>query len=278
MKHLSLVLKAGALILLAGATVATAQTPTVVDGGVLNGASFAKGQPVSPGGLVSIFGTGLVSKLATADTIPLSSSLGGVTVTFADLPPAPLLAVIPGIPGQSDDQINVQIPWEIGSGTGVVNVMVTTPNGTSAPVAVNFAPSMPGIFTSAAGGQLYAIAVNSSDSSLAWPQGLAPSGSHPAQAGDVLIIYATGLGAVDHQPADGGISGPSVLANTIATPTVLFGGVPGDVLFSGLAPQFVGVNQLNVQVPTGVTPASTVPLQIKVNGVSSTNQVVVAIQ
>jgi uncharacterized protein (TIGR03437 family) len=276
MKHLSLVLKAGSLVLLAGATIASAQTPTVVDGGVLNGASFAKGQPVSPGGLVSIFGTGLVSKLATADTIPLSSSLGGVTVTFADLPPAPLLAVIPGVPGQSDDQINVQLPWEIGSGTGVVNVMVTNPNGTSAPVAVNFAPSMPGIFTAGAGGQLYAIAVNSSDSSLAWPQGLASTGSHPAKAGDVLIIYATGLGAVDHQPADGGI--PSVLANTIATPSVLFGGVPGDVQFSGLAPQFVGVNQLNVQVPAGVTPSSAVPLQIKVNGFTSTNQAVVAIQ
>jgi len=264
------------LAVFAGAAICWAQPPTVVSDGVVNAASFAKGQPVSPGGLVSIFGTGLVSKLATADTVPLSNSLGGVTVTFSDLPPAPLLAVIPGVLGQSDDQINAQLPWEIGSGTGVVNVMVTTPNGTSAPVAVNFAPSMPGIFASAAGGQLYAIAVNSSDSSLAWPQGLAASGSHPAKAGDVLIIYATGMGMVDHQPADGGI--PSVLSKTIATPTVLFGGVAGSVEFSGLAPQFVGVNQLNVQVPTGVTPGSAVPLQIKVNGVTSTNQVVVAMQ
>jgi uncharacterized protein (TIGR03437 family) len=259
-----------------GATACLAQTPTVVSGGVINGASFAKGQAVSPGSLVSIFGTGLVSKLATADTIPLSNSLGGVTVTFADLPAAPILAVVPGVPGTSDDQINAQLPWEIGSGTGVVNVMVTTPNGTSAPVAVSFAPSMPGIFSSAAGGQLYAIAVNNSDSSLVWPQGLAASGSHPAKAGDVLIIYATGLGKVDHQPADGGV--PSVLSKTLVTPSVLFGGVEGVVQFSGLAPQFVGVNQLNVQVPTGVAPGSAVPLQIKVNGVTSTNQVVVALQ
>ena len=260
---------------LVGMSVCSAQTPTVVEGGVLNGASFAKGQPVSPGGLVSIFGTGLVSKLATADTIPLSTNLGGVTVTFADLPAAPLLAVIPGVPGQSDDQINVQLPWEIGTGTGVANVVVTTANGKSAPIAVNYAPSMPGIFSSAVGGQSYAIAVNSSDSSLAWPSGLAAN-AHPAAAGNVLIIYATGLGAVNHQPLDGGI--PSVLSSTLATPTVLFGGVPGEVLFSGLAPQFVGVNQLNVQVPAGVTPGSTVTLQIEVNGVTSTNQVMVAIQ
>jgi uncharacterized protein (TIGR03437 family) len=271
-------MKSSLLLLAAfvGAVICSAQTPTVLDGGVLNGASFAKGQPVSPGGLVSIFGTGLVSNLATADTIPLSNKLGGVTVTFADLPAAPLLAVVPGVPGQSADQINAQMPWEIGTGTGVVNVTVTNANGTSLPVSVNFAPSMPGIFSSAAGGQLYAIAVNNSDSSLVWPQGLVAGGSHPAKAGDVLIIYATGLGMVDHQPLDGGI--PSVLANTIAKPSVLIGGVEADVAFSGLAPQFVGVNQLNVQVPTGVTPGSAVPLQIKVNGFTTTDQVVVAIQ
>src|SRR3984957_10403946 len=158
----SLLLMAASL----GMAVCSAQTPTVISGGVVNGASFAKGQPVSPGGLVSIFGTGLVSKLAVADTIPLSSSLGGVTVTFADLPAAPLLAVIPGVPGKSDDQINAQLPWEVGSGTGVVNVMVTNGQGTSTSIPVNFAPSMPGIFTASAGGQLYAIAVNNSDSTL----------------------------------------------------------------------------------------------------------------
>jgi uncharacterized protein (TIGR03437 family) len=265
--------------LLAGAVICSAQTnpmsPTVLDGGVVNGASFAKGQAVSPGGLVSIFGTGLVSKLASADTIPLSNSLGGVTVTFADLPPAPLLAVIPGGPG-GDDQINAQIPWEIGTGTGIVNVMVTTPNGTSAPVAVSFAPSMPGIFMSVQGGKSYASAVNLTDNTFVWPTGLAP-GSHPATAGDIVVIYASGLGAVDHQPIDGGI--PSQLARTIVTPTVLFGGVPStDVVFSGLSPQFVGVNQINVQVPAGVTPGSAVPLQIRVNGFTSTNQTVIAIQ
>ncbi len=250
--------------------------PQIAQGGVLNGASFAKGQPVSPGSLVSIFGTGLVSQLATADTIPLSTSLKGVTVKFADLPDAPLLAVIPGVPGQSADQINAQLPWEIGTGTGTVNVTVTTPNGTSLPIAVNFAPSMPGIFTASAGGQLYAIAVNNSDSTLVWPQGLASTGSHPAKAGDILIVYATGLGAVDHTPADGGT--PATLAHTVVNPTVMIGGVQAEVQFSGLAPQFVGVNQLNVKIPSGVKSGTAVPLQIEVNGVTSTDQAVIAIQ
>jgi uncharacterized protein (TIGR03437 family) len=58
----------------------------------------------------------------------------------------------------------------------------------------------------------------------------------------------------------------------------LFGGVAGTVLFSGLTPQFVGVNQLNVQVPAGVTAGSAVPIQIQVNGFTSTDQAVIAIQ
>jgi uncharacterized protein (TIGR03437 family) len=268
MKHLFL------LSMLVGAAVCSAQTPVVLDGGVVNGASFAPGQPVSPGALVSIFGKGLVSKLASSDTIPLSSSLSGVTVTFADLPPAPLLNVIPGAPG-ADDQINAQVPWNIGSGSGVVNVMVTNANGTSMPVAVKFAPSMPGIFVADLGGQMNAAATILSDGAFPWRLGLVP-GSHPAKAGDILVIYATGLGAVDHQPVEGGI--PSQTTRTIATPTVLIGGISGKVDFSGLSPQFVGVNQLNVEVPTGVKPGNAVPLQIEVNGVTSTNTVVIAIQ
>jgi uncharacterized protein (TIGR03437 family) len=262
------------LAVLIGTVGGSAQTPVVLDGGVVNGASFGKGQPVSPGMLVSIFGTGLVSKLASSDTIPLSNTLSGVSVTFADLPPAALLNVIPGTHG-GEDQINAQVPWDIGSGTGVVNVMVTTPHGTSAPIAINFAPSMPGVFVADLGGQMNVVASIFSDGALPWPQGLV-KGSHPATAGDILVVYATGLGAVDHPPVEGGI--PSQTARTIATPTVLIGGVPGKVDFSGLSPQFVGVNQLNVEVPTGVTPGNAVPLQITVNGFTSTNTAVVAIQ
>ena len=262
------------LAVLAGAVCGSAQTPVVLEGGVVNGASFGKGQPVSPGSLVSIFGSGLVSKLASSDTIPLSTDLSGVTVTFADLPPAPLLGIIPAPPG-GDDQINVQVPWNIGSGTGVVNVMVTTPNGTSAPVAVKFAPSMPGVFVADVGGQMNVVASILSDGAFPWPLGLV-KGSHPAKAGDILVIYATGLGAVDHTPVEGGI--PSQTASTIETPFVLIGGVPGKVFFSGLSPQFVGVNQLNVEVPTGVKQGNAVPLQIRVNGFTSTSTAVVAIQ
>jgi hypothetical protein len=62
---------------------AFAQTPAVSSGGVVNAASFAQGQAVVPGSLVSIFGTNLAAGLAQADSIPLSNSLNGASVGSA---------------------------------------------------------------------------------------------------------------------------------------------------------------------------------------------------
>ena len=72
------------ILLMACVGAGLAQVPTVADGGVLNGASFAKGQAVTPGSLISIFGSNLASHIAQADTIPLSNTLGGVSVQFVN--------------------------------------------------------------------------------------------------------------------------------------------------------------------------------------------------
>src|SRR5689334_3639442 len=83
--------------------------PSVFDGGVLNGASFAKGQVVAPGSLVSIFGTGLASAVLSGDTVPLASSIGGTSVTING-ETAPLYFV-------SGGQVNAQLPWDLNPGT-----------------------------------------------------------------------------------------------------------------------------------------------------------------
>jgi uncharacterized protein (TIGR03437 family) len=58
---------------------------------------------------------------------------------------------------------------------------------------------------------------------------------------------------------------------------VLIGGVEGQVAFSGLSPEFVGVNQLNVQVPAGVAPGDAVPLVIDIGGRLSRADVTIAV-
>ena len=157
---------------------AFAQTPNLVANGIVNGASFDGTQGVSQGSLVSLFGTSLASRLALADSLPLSTSMGDVTVTFNGLR-APLLAVIPGA-GGGQDQINGQVPWNVlpaGADGGTASVVVTRGGVSSPPQNVQITRSAPGIF-SVQFGVGYAIAINP-DSTLAAPVGSIPG---PADA------------------------------------------------------------------------------------------------
>jgi len=63
----------------------------------------------------------------------------------------------------------------------------------------------------------------------------------------------------------------------MATPTVTIGGLSATPTFSGLAPGFVGLYQINVAVPDGVTPGSAVSLTVTIGGVTS-NSVTLAVQ
>jgi uncharacterized protein (TIGR03437 family) len=272
MKTRSAILSFPTLIVM-GVALCQAQTPTITAGGILNGASFASGQPLAPGSLVSIFGTNLANSIASADTVPLSNTLGGVLVQFengATKLRAPMLFVQNG----SNSQINVQVPWGIlpGGATATVKVVVSN-NGKIATGSAQVGPFSPGVF--AANG--LAVAVNFSDGTLAWPAGSVPGlTTHPAKAGEAMVIYATGLGAVDHPPADGHNTG-STLATALTKPQVLIGGVAADVIFAGLSPQFVGVNQLNITVPNAA-PGNKVPLQISVGGITSPDTTTIAIE
>jgi uncharacterized protein (TIGR03437 family) len=59
--------------------------------------------------------------------------------------------------------------------------------------------------------------------------------------------------------------------------TVTIGDQPAQVFFSGLAPEFAGLYQVNVIVPSGIAPGANVPVILTVAGVSSP-PVTVAIQ
>jgi uncharacterized protein (TIGR03437 family) len=257
-----------ALLVLGSA--AFAQTPSIANGGILNAASFDRTQPVSPGSLISIFGSSLAAATANADSIPLSTVLGNVKVTVNGTD-APMLGVFPG----QTDQVNAQLPW--GTAAGTATVVVTRGGVASPPQTFQVAPAVPGIFSTQFGmGQ--AIAINP-DGSLAAPAGSIPGlATRPAKVGDpFLIILATGLGAVSPSVQDGHSAVDGVRTNTV-TPVVLVGGVPVTVLFSGLSQDFVGVNQINVQLPAGTPTGSAVPIQIQMGGLTSTNQVTIAVQ
>ncbi len=260
------------------------QTPVVFDSGVVNAASFAPGQAVTPGSVVAIFGTDFASQLSQASSVPLSTSLNDVSVTFNGIP-APLFAVIPQGPS-NPAQINAQLPWDVlpqGQQQGTVQVVVIRNSVSSAPKNVPVAPFGPGIFAIGLNsGQLVGIAIIATgpDYPLAGPLNGIPGGypMRPARVGEVLQILATGLGPLDLPPPPNGDDSHDALRRNTTLPTVLFGGVPAQPDFSGMAPTLVGVNQINVVVPANAPKGSAVPLQIQTGGITSSVQVTIAVE
>jgi uncharacterized protein (TIGR03437 family) len=256
------------------AGLASAQTPVITPGGTVSAASFAPGQPVAPGSLVAIFGNQFAGSLASADTVPLSTTLSNTSVSFNGIA-APLNFVAPG-------QINAQVPYEVlpAGMNGAVNVVVTRNGVASAPDPVNITQFAPGVF--AANGHAIAIIATDPNDTARFAKLAAPAGSIPglttvpARPGDALIIYATGLGAVT--PAvQSGHDSLDQLRKTNSTPTVLIGNVPATVFFSGLTPNFPGIYQLNVTVAAGTPVGDAQPLVIQIGGVTSPATATVAI-
>jgi uncharacterized protein (TIGR03437 family) len=270
------------VFILFAAALASAQSnnPVIAPGGITNGASF-QAIPLTPGSLFSIFGSGLASQMASASSVPFSRSLGGVTVHFvngSNTIDAPISYVQPG--SGTSSQINAQVPWGlVPPGTSAtVNVTVSNNGALSATTAVNIAPFSPGIFGFATASGTLAIAYTYQDGMFAWPantvQGLT---THPAVPGSLVIAYATGLGAVDQPIADGAAPG-AVLTSVTTPPVVTIGGVTAPVLFAGLQPQFPGVYQLNITIPTNAPAGNAVPIQIQVGGVTSPPTFTIAVQ
>jgi uncharacterized protein (TIGR03437 family) len=260
------------VVALSFAWLANAQAPVISPGGVGNAASYASGG-IAPGSIVSIFGTNLASETASASSVPLPMALGNViSVTFSGVP-APLYFVSPG-------QINAQVPWNVlpaGIAGGPVGVQVTTGNGSSLPESVQVVQALPGIFTESANGIGQAIATDNADGAIVAPAGsTAGAGTHPIQIGSYLIVWCTGLGAVDAAVANGANTGGTIV-NTLLKPTVLIGGVQATSVYSVLSPQYAGEYQVAVQVAPGTPTGNAVPLQIQMNGTTTFGNVTIAV-
>jgi uncharacterized protein (TIGR03437 family) len=268
-----------------------AQAPSVAQGGVLNGASFSKnssglGSPVAPGSLVAIFGSFSGATLATADTVPYSASLGGVSVTFNGVS-APLELVSPA---GAFPFVTAEVPFEAlpaGQTTATVNVVVSVNNVPSAPEQTTIVAAAPGVFTIPPDGQSNGIFVfvdpTDNIAKIAAPASASATIGYPTAPvprGTTGFFYATGLGAMTPPVSDGdGGASPPVAHQANATPTVLVGGITAQVLFAGQAPGYPGVAQINIAIPQNA-PTGAVSLQIQTadGSITSTSAVTIAIQ
>jgi uncharacterized protein (TIGR03437 family) len=224
--------------------------PAITTAGVVNAASSTG--PIAPGSYVSIYGTNLVDTdylinpsgdgptLTTANDLPLV--IDGTTVSF-DVPSAGI-----SVPGYltfvGPLQVNVQVPWEL-AGQSSVQMKVTVDDNYlfGNVVTVPVAQYTPSFFVGA--GTIAA------QDAITGAQILA---SNPAHAGEILALYANGLGPVTNAPASGAPApGGTNLAATTTQPVVMIGGQQAQVAFSGLAPGFPGLYQINATVPSGLT-------------------------
>lgn len=219
------------------------QTPAISGGGVVNAASFTP--QLSPGALASVFGSNFTGAGvdATAPSVPLATSLGGVSVQVNGVA-APVLYASAG-------QINFQIPWETKTGSATVVVGI---NGiASAAANITVQAAAPGLFVQGS----HAI-VQNSDFTL-------NSSSNPAKVGGSIMAYLTGAGAVTNQPADGAAAGSSPLSMVGSTVSATIAGQSAEVSFAGLAPGFVGLWQVNIVIPSGLAQGD-FPLVVTVGG------------
>ncbi len=88
-------------------------------------------------------------------------------------------------------------------------------------------------------------------------------------AGTQITVFCAGLGEVDPPVATGAVAPSSPRANTVNLVTLTIGGIEASVQFSGLAPGFAGLYQVDATVPEGVQPGDNVPVVLTVAGQTS---------
>jgi uncharacterized protein (TIGR03437 family) len=252
--------------------------PSINEGGVGSAAGVTAVSGVPAGSIAAVFGLNMALTTESAEATPLPNSLGGGMLQFTPNGSGLRFNGEIAVPQffASPTQMNIQIPWEL---AGLDEALLTAIVGelTSAPEAVEIVLFNPGIFTTSATGMGQgSIVIVRTGGALAAPLGMF-SGSRPVRRGEFIAIFATGLGDVTNTPATGFPATADPLSETTTEPEVTIGGVTATVTFSGLAPTFVGLYQVNVEIPESAPSGDAIEVVITIAGVQS-NVVTIAIE
>ncbi len=226
--------------------------PAIRTGGVVNAGSLATGA-VAPGSYITIFGSALSPSTRSSSTPYLPLALANVSVSF-DVPGA--LSVPGRLSYASDGQLNVQVPWELAGKTSVI-MKVSIGLIQSSTVTLAVADYSPAFFEFSDNGTSAAAALDENFAVV--------YSANPVQRGHILQLYVNGLGPVDVPQTSGEVATAQPLARTQVQPVVKIGGQDAPVQFSGLAPNIVGLYQVNVLVPQSAGTGS-LPLTLSING------------
>ena len=213
--------------------------PVLPPNGVVNAASY-QGGAISPGEIIALFGTGIGHKIPYSAQVwdgVMMTKLAGARVWIGNTL-APVIYAFP-------NQLAAVVPYEVASQTSVQvqveNLVARTP-----PFSMPVQSATPGFFT-ANGSGIGQLAALNQDYSV-------NSASNPAAQGSVVILYATGMGALNAAVPDGTIISSTALPALASPVQVTIGGKTAQVLYAGPAPELVaGTIQINVTIPSGIT-------------------------
>jgi uncharacterized protein (TIGR03437 family) len=225
--------------------------PAVSAGGVVETAAY--GAPVAPGDLVAIFGVSLSSAAMSATSVPLPNQLLDTQVLI-DGEYIPLFYT-------SSGQVNAVVPYDL-TMNAQHQVVLQRDNSLSVPQSVTVGVARPAVFTvdASGSGQGHIYKIDAAGNQIRADQ------NAPAMAGDTLVIYCAGLGAVTPSLTAGTATPLTFLTNTVTPLTATIGGVPAEVNFAGMTPGSTGLYQVNAVVPPGLPDSDTTPLQLTISG------------
>ncbi len=247
----------GNLVIPVQLTVVAQGPPIASAGGVVNNGTFASGEPLAQGDIAAVFGNQFTFDAPqSAASLPLQTTLDNVQV-LVNGKAAPVYYT-------SSGQINFEIPIDAATGDGTIQVVRNGTQGNLIYVDIN--AQVPRF-----------IVYDGNYGIMTTPAGaLTGVPSNPVKIGDTIVIYALGLGPTSPPVPSGTGSPSSTLAVVPGTTKVCFGvetpffqapcAAPA---FVGLTPNFVGLYQVNVTIPKGVTSGNNTMALFLVDNVSS---------
>ncbi len=241
----------------------------------LSDPTWREGLSIAPGEILTIRGRGLGPREGVAG---LSTELGGVRVLFDEVP-AHLLWVEAG-------QINLIAPWGLRPqcvGAPPNEVEGCLPRSSSRLVVerngerfgfydLSVTAARPGVFTESATGQGQILALNE--------DGSANAADNPARAGEILTLYATGLGPTQPPGMDGGVQGNErVLVTPVLPVRATIARRTAEVVLATVRPGMLhGLYEIQVRVPDDLLAPGELELHLYVGVGASQDLATVAIE
>jgi uncharacterized protein (TIGR03437 family) len=233
-------------------TAALAAAPYIAPAGVVNAASDTPGGTIGPGSIISIYGQNLAPALVIGPTNPLAQTLGGLTATVGNYL-LPLMFVSP-------QQVNAQVPVELPDGNYTVAVHIAGQPDVSGNFTVQ--RNSPGVYMqSNPQGTPMILALHA--------DGTQVTSTSPALRNETISIFGTGFGPYSQTPVDGFMVPLGSVWPLTDPVSIVAGALTLTPAWAGAAPGMVGTAVMRLNIDATVPTATTLNMQVSVNGVLS---------